>query len=277
MKSVALLLTHIIDEHILELYDDIRDGFAELGDAFVLLHDENDATDLSVPHFKFTMEDVKALGYPMLEESLIPGSCHLPIFLFLKDRPNYSSVWLIEYDVRYTGQWREFFHRFSQPIYDFCTSHIRPYQQEPMWDWWQLEHARKQIPLVERTRSFNPIYRISDQALKFIEQCIKEGWQGHHEVLLATLLHNNGFRIVDFGGTGDFVENNNAGRFYTSKSGDPSGSLTSGSMRFRPPISTEEIDYSSHQLYHPCKPPRPRKPLYKRVLQRVKAYQQRPL
>ena len=82
-----------------------------------------------------------------------------------------------------------------------------------------------------RIRSFNPIYRISGKALAHIHRALSEKWIGHHEVLLPTLLYHQGFRLLDFGGEGEFVADGGENLFYTSDRSNLSGSLGTGTMR----------------------------------------------
>ena len=54
-------------------------------------------------------------------------------------------------------------------------------------------------------RSFNPIFRISFDSLKHIDEMHSNGWKGHNEVLIPTLLHRKGFKIKDLDNNGNFV------------------------------------------------------------------------
>jgi hypothetical protein len=106
--------------------------------------------------------------------------------------------------------------------------------------------------LNRRIRSFNPIFRISNQAIAYLKDAYLSGWSGHHEVSMATLLNEGGFKINDIGGGGRFVLPGFEEKNYVTSQRDTNGDLKSGTMRFRPLISEEEID--GQFLYHPVKP-----------------------
>lgn len=97
-------------------------------------------------------------------------------------------------------------------------------------------------------RSFNPIYRISNKALEFLNKLLKgrKNW-GHLEVLIPTALNHWGFSILDFGGTGEFVLTQFEEKFYFMPT-----SLANGTMRDKPHISKTELSVEN-RLYHPFK------------------------
>ena len=136
-------------------------------------------------------------------------------------------------------------------ILTFITSHIRYYQEEPDWHWWGLKKESHEILLKHRLRSFNTIYRISSSALQFLIEKHQEGWKGHHEELIPSLLYSHGFQIHDFGGTGSFVAAEDKKRFYLDSPPDKKGRLKKGTMRFRPVFS--KPGSKRMKLYHPVK------------------------
>jgi hypothetical protein len=121
---------------------------------------------------------------------------------------------LIEYDVRFSGKWDMFFDTFDDFDQDLITCNICEYKEELDWYWWKLDFPKKIIPLEQRLRSFNPIFRISHEALVFIQKSYLNGWSGHQEVILPTLFHHNGFKIIDLGCEGKFVLENMINKFY---------------------------------------------------------------
>jgi hypothetical protein len=178
---------------------------------------------------------------------------HLVILDFFLKFPFYDYYWFIEYDVRYTGNWSYFFGRYDARPDDLITSHIRCFIEEPLWGWWQsFGHATLRLPTRTWLRSFNVIYRISNRALEFMDRMLRRGWHGHHEVLFPTLLHQNGFKLRDFGGTSKFTDPNEINVAYTS-AGSRSGFLSVlGTIRWRPARSSP--GKKEMMLYHPVKP-----------------------
>ena len=163
----------------------------------------------------------------------------------------YDYYWLIEYDVRFSGNWECFFRYFSDSQEDFLTSHIRRYAQEPDWSFWSLDHYDEKVDLAKALRSFNPIFRISYPALDYVYQMYLKGWTGIYETLIPTLLYQGNFTLRDFGGTGDFVLAQDINRFYLDSSNCEL--LDGKTMRYRP-SHTSLSGYPANKLVHPVKP-----------------------
>lgn len=255
-NSALLLLTNKTNEIIFRKYESL-DKVKNEHEAFLLFHsvynDENINEKENVRTFYFTNDILTDIGYKAMGEQLIPGNNHFPLLKFYQENPNYDFYWLIEDDVHYNGNWSfffDFFLKFSSA--DFISSHINDFNENPRWYWWNtLFHLKNTIPSQNKVRSFNPIYRLSNRALNYLHKQLKNGWEGHHEVLIPTLLKEGGFIIQDFGGLGKYVAKNCENRFYKRMEGSQLSKLFGNSMRFKPNISDEEITESL--LYHPVK------------------------
>jgi len=158
---------------------------------------------------------------------------------FLKN-PAYEYYWCIEDDVSFSGNWNDFFKNVSADLdYDFITSHIRRSSDVRGWPWWKtLSSTEGKVDRKEMWNSFNPIYRISNKALQYIDTCLKEGYSGHHEVLMPTLLKNAGFKLADFGTKGNHVTSTLS-------------YCTLTTMRWKPVFFVP--GFKKNKLYHPVK------------------------
>ena len=245
-------MTNVVTDQIIELYHQICNSTATLGDTFLLYHkkDGSDVPEIldSINHEIFTDNILKELDYTPMKDTLLPGSNHFPVLKFFLDHPVYTAYWCIEDDVRFNGDWLLFFSSFPVTLkYDFLACRILRYSDKPHYFWWET-FENISIPLSNSVCldkydcliSFNPIYRISPGALTFIDRSLKEGWKGHHEVLIPTLLHYNGFKILDFGGYGEFVLPENQNLFYNEKT-----------FRWRPGFN--KMGNEKDKLYHPLK------------------------
>ncbi|WP_035141091.1 DUF3405 domain-containing protein, partial [Flavobacterium daejeonense] len=203
--------------------------------------------------FYFTDNILTDFNYKSLGEKLIPGNNHFPLLKFYKENPDYDYYWCIEDDVRYTGNWAHFFEYFENFDKSFISSHIQRFVDDPYWPWWgTLAYNGMTLKKKYFIRSFNPIYRISKEALSFIDQELLNGWQGHHEVLLPTLLYAGGFEIMDFGGKGEFVSNGDEDKFYFGNYIQNSDiENTASTFRWRP--IHEKMGEIPNKLYHPVK------------------------
>lgn len=256
-KQVFLLLTNRSDKTIIDLFNTIEVSTHDLGSTCLVYHslNQNIPDEVgSINHFSFDNSILHAMGYQPFANSLIPGSNHFPLLDFFLKNPGYDFYWYIEDDVRFTGDWKYFFDFFTQLSTqpDFLSSHIRTSQEEVNWDWFvSLKHPTIYLPHFLKIRSFNPIIRISNAALKCIHDMLIQKWSGHHEVLIPTLLYLEGFDIKDFGGVGKFVMPDFENKFYLGGEPDSFGLNRSGSMRYRPLITEE--NKIENMLYHPVK------------------------
>ncbi len=239
-KQVFLIVTQEISKHVLKLYNKIQATVNDKNDVYLLFHSKNNIVPEVPEGVKisiFTNDVLKSLGYTPILATLVPGSNHFPILGFFLQHPEYDHYWCIEDDVVFTGDWSYFFN--NVPFhYDFVTSHIRKYQQLPNWFWWDSYKVPGEDFSTDIINSFNPTYRISANALSYVDQCLKKGYQGHHEVLLPSLLHRAGYKLADLGS----VDNNVT----------PHLSLcTLTSMRWKPVFLRPGA--KKNKLYHPVK------------------------
>lgn len=250
-NEIIFLLTHEINNVILRNIHKINEEKGER-DFFVLVHGKQNTSDVEVPSYHFTLEQLKSQNYQMLEEDSIFASVHLVLLYFFKKFPDYKRYWFIEYDVEFGGNWQYLFDTYIESNADFITSYIQRYTKNEHWPWWKLEHPQKIIQISDRIRSFNPIYRISNRALQFLSEELKTGWKGHGEVLISTLLHLNNFELLDLSDGGDF-NNPHYPNFYKESANFPSEDfrfLKLGSHRYRPSMRKAGL---RKLIYHPVK------------------------
>jgi Protein of unknown function (DUF3405) len=178
-----------------------------------------------------------------------PRNIDLPLMWFFQDNPQYEYYWVMEYDVRFTGHWMEFFRHFAPSRSDLLATTIFDYGFRPGWDNWKTLKAPKRIPEAGLVRALFPLYRLSNSALQALHLAYSEGWSGHYEVTIPTILKIRGRTLEDFGGSGRYVAPGNHNRFYRN-SPDIAG-LAPGTFTVAPnEISTA---YPENLLWHPIK------------------------
>lgn len=197
-----LIVTKRLSRHVIRHYRRIHEATRKLGDVYLLLHTNDGAhtpQNGKINIEPFTNSILDDLQYRPIRRSLVPGSNHFPVMKFFLSHPNYEYYWCIEDDVAFTGKWNHFFENLSEGRpFDFITSHIRQYHQMPDWAWWDsLRVPHDEMASEDMLNSFNPIYRISNHALQYIDRKLKAGCRGHHEVLLPSLLSRGGFSLAD--------------------------------------------------------------------------------
>ena len=242
-KQAFLIVTQEISKHALKLHDKIKNATAGQGDVFFLYHikqNSNPNLPEGVKVETFTNAVLKDLGYKAIRTKLVPGSNHFPVLQFFLNHREYEHYWCIEDDVTFSGKWDDFFKGIPATLeYDFISSHIRQYSDMPDWFWWDsYREPGKDFNHEILINSFNPIYRLSNKALGYIDEKLKNGFRGHHEVLLPTLLRQAGFKIADLSSEVNHIT--------------PTLSFcTLGTMRWKPVFFAP--GNNKNQLYHPVK------------------------
>lgn len=254
-KHVVLLMAHDGCNMIAveQKYRRLRNELApERYDVFLLLNVNGKRFLKKAPDVDslcvYDLDDLNALNYTPIHQKLLPGSCHFPVLKFFLDHPSYTHYWLVEYDVEFTGTWNVLMDFYFDHPADFIASHIRHYYDHPEWYWWT--HCNQVgYPLEQCLRAFHPVCRYSQAALSEVHRFQASGHSAHSEVLIATCLYQAGYRLLDMGGHGAFVEQGGEDRFYICN-----GMLNT--MNYRPPFTEGEVANSPYhaKLYHPVKP-----------------------
>lgn len=178
-----------------------------------------------------------------------PRNIDLPLLWFFQRNPEYEFYWLMEYDVRFTGHWMQFFQHFAASRSDLLATTLFDYSFRPDWDNWNTLQSPRPIPEPERVRALLSLYRLSNRALRTIHHSYTDGWSGHYEVTIPTILKTNGLSLEDFGGAGPYVAAGNENRFYRNSpaiAGLAPGTFTVA----RNAISDA---YPTNMLWHPIK------------------------
>ena len=159
-----------------------------------------------LPIHAFSLRDLVKMKFPMFAfgnrpPAIVPGNAELPLLHFYSANRGYDHYWLIEYDVRFTGDWCYFFGECSESPSDLLATHVMRFCDDEKWFWWQTLRFNKQPIDTDRLVStFFPIYRLSGTACQLLVADYRKQWRGHFEVKLPTILNLNGCLIEDLGG-----------------------------------------------------------------------------
>lgn len=189
--------------------------------------------------------------------------CHYPLLDFHRAHPEHAHYWLVEFDVRYSGDWAALLAAFDAYPHDLITAHLRSFADEPGYRFWPtLQHPTRTIPREHWWRSFNVAYRVSSRALAFLDEQHRDGWRGYPEACIATLLFHGGFSLLDLGDDGPFTPR--ARRRTTYRLGATRNGRLSpfGTITYRP--ARRRAGWRRDTLYHPVKPRALREPLAER-------------
>lgn len=220
MKQVILFMTRRSDLSIVEKIQQLLSCVNSATDFYVLFNTSQDILPSSLKPYAekiicFSSDILFSMGYMPLGDSLIPGSCHFPLLKFYLSHPDYNYYWLIEDDVYFSGNWSSLFDFYNQDVTDMLSTRIRKLEDAPQWEWWySLNSGHDMVKREDLVSSFNPIYRLSQRALQCIHKSLLNGWRGHAEVVISTILKHYGLSIKDIGGTGRFTPNGKEDLFY---------------------------------------------------------------
>jgi hypothetical protein len=270
-KTAILVLTHINNNHVIKLFNEIKNDCSSEYSIFMLCDNTknifNKFNDRE-GYFRFSVDALSQLGYlpnrsvayaeaaqhanPFHKNfNFIPGNTILPLMLFYRCHPNYDFYWIVEYDVRFSGRWSRFFRHFADSSADLLGTTLVRHVETPDWYHWpSLELKDDTLDSTQYLRGFFPIYRVSHRAVEQLDRSLAAGNRGHYECLMPTLLYNAGMLLEDIGGEGEFVQPANRNRFYRNTPSAPF--LAPGTFIFRPIM--QRAGSEPNKLWHPVKP-----------------------
>jgi len=172
---------------------------------------------------------------------------------FFMDFPDYGHYWMIEYDVRYTGDWWTLFATLNDPDVAFYGIALQRRAENPIWTHWPSFYAGADMVAPEnQIKSFTPLQRLSATGLGVIQAAYRRGWRGHYEAVWPSAIAHAGLRLEEIGAKGAFTPKSRRGKHYTFTPHDPNGSP--GSFVYRPTFAEHQIKPSPPRLWHPVKP-----------------------
>lgn len=215
--TAILFVTHLFNEEIKHQINKIRTEAEEFASVYVVY--QADKVDLHLPkdvkQHAFTLDTLNRLGYTPWGCTIMDGNFHFVLLDFYRKHPDCDYYWLIEYDVRFNGNWRTFFSFFQDKEEDFLAAHVETKEDNPGWVRWH-EIELNNIPQNRFTllKSFNPICRFSNRAFALLHSRCLLGDRGHNELLMPTLFNYFKLKIADFGGNGRYIYKDHPDLFY---------------------------------------------------------------
>lgn len=261
-SEVVLYCTHLINPMIRGEMARLR---AELPDiahrALGYLKDNVEAPSEPVTDYTiYRKADLSALPYPRKTKTHdwtdTTGGNDLPALAFFRDNPHYDFYWLIEYDVRYTGSWRDLFTELRASDADLLATTIQDYEDNPGWWWWQtlVDIPSRRLDLL---RAFLPFCRVSKRGMTAIDHWYCDGGDGHYEATWPSVCRTFGLKIEDVGGVGRYTPRERRGKHYSNS--PKSTTLSPGTFVFRPPFKHTRVAADGLKrlgrpmLWHPVK------------------------
>jgi hypothetical protein len=271
-RSQALVfLTHIETERIYAHFLRLKNTTRGLLDVFLCVHEPTPHVDSAIrlrADFRISSRDEEQILPKRFAEKLERGGAITPGFPDLAYMPailsprlsSYGHIWLMEYDVDYSGDWKDFFTPLVARQADLLATTILPRNLCPGWTHWRWVGVPIEVSPNHHICSFNPIVRFSRPMLNCYLESMQSGkWRGHTEALYATLASYNSLLIEDIGGLGPFTPPSMRALNYFNKVSANDIAMSPGTFVYAP---VSHFDYfyeapdhfSEHgYLHHPVK------------------------
>ena len=247
-RTAIGFLIHYMDSRVERRFRKLIREAPEGWDVYLLIEGSASVPkDLAGRVHRFDFAEVRKLARSVVCDTTW-GNCQLPAIDFERKFPGYGYYWFIEYDVIYTGHWRDFFRAFEDDDADLLAARVR--QVEPDWYWLPgYGTGSDLVPEEQKIAAFIPIYRASTKAMQAIARRVAAGWVGISEIVVPAAVAFEGLTIKDFGGTGPFTPRKWRGKNYFDFMPNQLRGLAS-SNRYGPPIALPLI---RNVIHHPCK------------------------
>ncbi|WP_167559013.1 DUF3405 domain-containing protein [Bradyrhizobium canariense] len=252
-KQAVAFFTHVFNPAIELRYRKLKEELGSRAQIFIFA-----PLGTSVPHqyldetYFFDYDSLRSGAVRVNGDKIIPGNVHLAQLDFYRHHPGFDYYWFIEYDVVFTGDWATLLAAVENDPADLLAAHVRSLEEEPAWPWWEtLELPGCSLSQAEWLRAFFPVYRISNDGLRSVDEHVKLGWSGHFEGLIPCIIRAASLSISDLGGSGRWTPQDRRHRFYSSFSSDAGVSLNAGTHRHRPPLQLPLVRRNT--IFHPVK------------------------
>jgi hypothetical protein len=188
--------------------------------------------------------------------SIVPGYLDVMIIPCVLAMSS-ERVWVMEYDVDYTGRWADFFAQFTDRDSDLMTTTLTHISDCQDWAHWPAARCPSWVDRRFVHRAFHPLMRLSRSfAGAYALMMLDQAWAGHAEFTLPTAALAAGAVVEDIGGEGPLTPPALRDTNYLNTPSDPD--LSPGTFVWRPPRQhyfherPDEFDLPG-RLYHPVK------------------------
>lgn len=259
-ETTALLFqTHFFDRRCARLFRRLAAACPEHFRPTVLIHLPPGAPVppllKDVPHHIVRTPEMRTPDYPAKSGGEAwnlwsGGHTDLILMHFWRAQPHHARYWVVEYDVRFSGEWQRFFAAYEDDPADFLAPGIIGHVHDPDWFNWSSVTGPGQLAEPQMLRAFLPVFRASAAMMRHMDVCYRKGWTGHCEGTWPTFARLGGLSIADLGGDGPFTPERYRGRFYTNT--PAAVFLAPGTLVFKPPLY--RVGRKRDVLWHPVKP-----------------------
>ncbi len=257
-ETLVLFQCHVLNATTLAALGHLHDTVGQRYRIEVLLDRGNENIELAelpVPVFGFESRNFANWGFATYGKSMLPGHCHFPLLRYAQKIDfRFKHIWLIEYDVRYSGDWNVFFDNFENTDADLLCCHLKSHEHEPGWYLWETYKAPPDQQSDQTMfRAFLVIARYSRAAIESVVEFHHRGGRGHQEVSIPMAIYRAGLSIQDFNWQPpeSKQDTERLSTVYSTHS-DLDGRIEFfGTVCWRPAFSKVPTEYG--KLFHPVK------------------------
>ena len=155
-KDCLIFQTHVDKPGALKAFVKLKTEIGSRFDLKLLV----DVTQMPIPpglsgmdplFFNLKETNIKyiyAQKYVQHPGTLWPRNIDLPLLWFFNSiGAQYRRYWVMEYDVRFTGNWNYFFDAFEQSASDLLATTLYRYEFRPGWEHWPTLRCPEAIPM----------------------------------------------------------------------------------------------------------------------------------
>jgi hypothetical protein len=203
-SQAIVMIAHRMTPRIRRHFARLRDEVGELMPAYLCMQAEK--ADAWQADFCVTTEDVERLLPARAEQARqVRGRINSGFTDLIKvpamahaDLASFAYVWLMEYDVDYTGNWLSLFTMLGASDSDLIATYVLRPDQTPDWLHWQTLGLPQDCPPSSRLSAYLPLARISRPLCDaYLEEMRRPGWGGHIEALLPTVARHRGLSVIE--------------------------------------------------------------------------------
>lgn len=219
--QAVIFLSHIYSTRIRDHFDRLKRETSGIVDCFFCLHRPNGAHEGDNVDFIITEKDEAALlperfGYRK-KKGLALGSYGFLDVVFLeaiRRAPGYEHYYMMEFDVDYSGDWKEFFEINAARTADFMGSHIHWRRDNMDWIHWN-NHFSVPVHSDKHLMAQIVLMRMSLRMVNAYKAALESGdYIGNVEALAPIVALDHGLSIEDFGANFEFTPEQWRGKNY---------------------------------------------------------------
>ncbi len=168
-------------------------------------------------------------------------------------------LWVIDERVLFESDIAEFQGDFDHNPADLLATSIRTQAEDPDWNWWPGLESPEVVSWHDRAvAALLAILRINRHAAEAILLGLSQGWKGHPEALIPTLVNCAGLKIEDIGGSGSFTPLERKGRWYDKRTWHWQGPVehVPGMLHF--PVLLQQCPFAKARIRASARKARPK-------------------